>query len=406
MVGKLNVAFVLKNFDLNSPGGANRSLDLMANGLAKRGHNIDVHIMSERADYSEVNFLYNIKYPREFTGEMSLLNRILKIQDYISNISSDYDIIHVFEPDYLPIAGTVGDKIEIPIVGRLNTYTPVCTNMSKMNGTCQRKCNVVYRFIHDSNHGIDNLARIPIHALSGNIGINYANNLDKFFALSPTVKQIYIDFGYDGDKIEVIPNFVDPTLIADESSRRKSQFRLLFVGRLTKNKGVHVVLEALQNLNLQRVRFDIVGDGSYRGELEKMIDEMPDNIEVIFHGYVSYNKLYKYFNSADLFVHCHLWPEPFGRVILESLKYDLPILTSEVGAPRWIAGESCLTVPRNRPDLVKEVLLDLLHEPQKMNYMIKNCKNQLMKFKSHNVLDKIEISYAELLKAYKLKRSK
>jgi glycosyltransferase involved in cell wall biosynthesis len=374
----------------------------MANGLAKRGHDIDVHIMDSRADYSKASIRYNIINHKESNDKEPLAHRILRLRKYVSDISSDYDIIHVFEPDYLPIVGAVAHKIAIPIVGRLNTYTPVCTNMSKMDGVCQRKCNIVKRFNHDSKRGINKLARIPIHTFSGNIGINYANNLDKFFALSPTVKQIYTDFGYDSDKIEIIPNIIDRTLVGGKAHRSKRQFRLLFVGRLTKSKGIHVVMKALQNLNLQKIRFDIVGDGNFRGELEKMDNEIPKNIEVIFHGYVPNNHLYKYYNNADLFIHCHLWPEPFGRVIIESLQHNLPVLTSEVGAPKWIAGESCVTVPRNRPDLVKEMLLDLLHEPKKLYQMGKNCEIQLMEFKSEYVLNKIEKNYYELFKQYNL----
>ena len=80
------------------------------------------------------------------------------------------------------------------------------------------------------------------------------------------------------------------------------------MGRLERYKGLYLLLEALRGI--PNVALTVVGDGSYRGELERLAE----GINVRFEGFQSNPS--KYYEETDIFVMPSLGPEGFGIVTL------------------------------------------------------------------------------------------
>lgn len=116
----------------------------------------------------------------------------------------------------------------------------------------------------------------PGYQLRKNILKYSFSKSDKVIAISENVKNsLILYFGINENKIEVIYNGIDLSVFALlplKQSEKPSQ--LLYVGRLIKEKGVQVTLEALSKLpRTLDYKFTIVGDGVYKHELERMVKE-------------------------------------------------------------------------------------------------------------------------------------
>jgi glycosyltransferase involved in cell wall biosynthesis len=99
------------------------------------------------------------------------------------------------------------------------------------------------------------------------------------------------------------------------------------VGRLIERKGVHVLLDAFQEL--EQGELWIAGDGPIRSELEKA---GRGNQRVRFLGHVEEQALHQLYSEADVLV-VPSWYEPWGLVVNEALAHGIPVIaTDQVGA--------------------------------------------------------------------------
>jgi glycosyltransferase involved in cell wall biosynthesis len=99
---------------------------------------------------------------------------------------------------------------------------------------------------------------------------------------------------------------------------------VLYFGKLLRNKGVHLLLEALRTVDARAV---IVGFGDYRGELEAMAGE-----DVLFTGPLEHRHLVHLIPLADVTVVPSIFPEAFGMVAAEAAAGgSLPLVARHSG---------------------------------------------------------------------------
>ena len=147
-------------------------------------------------------------------------------------------------------------------------------------------------------------------------------------------------FSVPKDKIAVIPNGTDPDVFNfefDPAEFRKryahpSEEIILFVGRLVREKGVQVLLNAAPNIlsRIPSARFLIVGSGYYADELKQQAYNLGIADRVNFLGYVSEQDLLRLYRVADAVAIPSLY-EPFGIVALEGMAAKVPVVSSDAG---------------------------------------------------------------------------
>lgn len=151
--------------------------------------------------------------------------------------------------------------------------------------------------------------------------------------------------GFDAERIEIHPP-VPPTgeslLRANFSSRNF----IIFVGQIIRGKGVDVLLESLKHV---RVPFEclIFGDGNHRAHCEKLSSKLGLTDHIHFKGYVSPEELKHYYTECSVAVVSSVWPEPFGAVGLEAMRYGLPVVAFDAGGIKeWLSdGHNGYLVP-------------------------------------------------------------
>lgn len=113
-----------------------------------------------------------------------------------------------------------------------------------------------------------------------------------------------------------LPFSFDPQLFKPHSEA-SSHFRLGFMGRISEEKGIQILLKAFNELRLQYTHLELViaGDGPMRAELEKC-----DGVRYL--GLLPHQKAFEFFHHIDMFILPSLtkpfWKEQFGRVLIES----------------------------------------------------------------------------------------
>lgn len=101
---------------------------------------------------------------------------------------------------------------------------------------------------------------------------------------------------------------------------------LLFLGRLGKEKNVSELLDYISRIKRDDISFVIVGDGPYRETLETEAEEKGlSSPKVVFAGMVEPEEVYKWYQSADLFLNASN-SETQGLTYIEALASSLPVL--------------------------------------------------------------------------------
>jgi len=127
--------------------------------------------------------------------------------------------------------------------------------------------------------------------------------------------------------------------IKEELGINDDKTNLLFVGRLEPMKGIDLLLKAINDLDKKKVRLLVVGSGPLEKELKKYSF-------VKYFGRVNQSELYKYYNSADLFVFSSRY-EPWGLVPYEALACGAKVLSTDVGDVRFSLKKESIIPPND-----------------------------------------------------------
>jgi glycosyltransferase involved in cell wall biosynthesis len=154
--------------------------------------------------------------------------------------------------------------------------------------------------------------------------------------VSEAVAHVLRAKGYRG-RIDVLPLAVDiaPGCDVPPPPVHPGRLTLGYVGRLSTEKGIVTLLDALAELRDLDVRCVIAGDGSARADLERHAEGAGVADRVQWLGYVPHHDIASVYAACDVITVPSLtvpnWTEQFGRVVIESLSYGRPVLTSDSG---------------------------------------------------------------------------
>lgn len=154
---------------------------------------------------------------------------------------------------------------------------------------------------------------------------------DAFLVYGHSGSRYLIRFKVPEDRIFLAPPSPDnkPFLSIPLHREKPIAYRLLYVGRLVKLKGIDLFLQVLCQWAAlhadRRLEFWLAGDGPMRKQLENNL--LPDNLALSFLGEFPYKALKQIYSKAGIFVFPTL-ADSWGQVINEALASGLPILGS------------------------------------------------------------------------------
>jgi glycosyltransferase involved in cell wall biosynthesis len=164
-------------------------------------------------------------------------------------------------------------------------------------------------------------AMTSLHRAAG----TWKRAVDMYFTPSEFARRKYIEGGFDGDRIAVKPNFVFP----DPGPGTGAAGGAIFVGRLSPEKGVEVLLDAWLKHGVE-LPLTIVGDGPLADQVADACRKSAGRIEWL--GRRPLGKALSLVGDASLLVSPSITYETFGRTVVEAFAKGTPVLTSDYGA--------------------------------------------------------------------------
>ncbi|MDH2327068.1 glycosyltransferase [Cereibacter sp. SYSU M97828] len=115
----------------------------------------------------------------------------------------------------------------------------------------------------------------------------------------------------------------------------------VWAGRITRNKGPHLAVQAAQRLGLTLDLYGILEDRAYfEAEVVPFLGST-----VRYGGHLDAGDLARRIGAASVLLFTPLWDEPFGLVAVEAMACGVPIASFDMGAAREILGEAARFSP-------------------------------------------------------------
>lgn len=238
----------------------------------------------------------------------------------------------------------------------------------------------------------------------------------RFFAYSNYSRQYLIREGANPKKILILnPNGVDIQRFSPETALGDLRERLsidggskvvLFVGRLEKEKGVEYLIRSMKIVHDKGINAHllIVGTGSQRPYLEKLVMGLRLERNVTFTGSISNKVINKYYALCDIHVAPSIvtkyFVEPFGMVYQEAMASGKPSIAFDVPAPLQeiiVDGETGYLVPEKDVEGLANKIRDLLNDDKKRIMMgMRARKRAIENYDINRVAEKWAIALKRL----------
>jgi glycosyltransferase involved in cell wall biosynthesis len=167
------------------------------------------------------------------------------------------------------------------------------------------------------------------------LDLRFLRHFDAVIAVSESIAEETRQIGIAPQKIFTIPNGINPLPFGPVAPKKKSstrsKIRIGTVGRLIDRKGIDYFLQAARLIHIEfpQAHFVIVGDGPYRGTLERLARDLGIERNVSFDG--TRTDMPNVYNSFDIFVLPSL-EEGLPLTVLEALASQCPVVATAVGA--------------------------------------------------------------------------
>jgi len=155
--------------------------------------------------------------------------------------------------------------------------------------------------------------------------------VDRVIAVSRPLAERVKLLGATEENVQVIPNGVDPAIFSNGSAAHFG-YQLLWVGRMSSEKGVEYLVQAMGEVvtRYPQARLTLVGDGPCRAQIEQLIAEMRLEKHVTIAGMVHHDEVPEYHRGADLFVLPSL-SEGLPLALVEAMSAGKPVVATSVG---------------------------------------------------------------------------
>ena len=376
--------------------------------LKRNGHDV-YFFATDRAPYYEKNYKYSKYFPRF----------VYSTKDYLKNPIAYYwnfeaaknleKMIDEIKPDLIhfnllisPSVLDVCRRKNIPAVMTLHVPAPPCPASTMQIGDktyCKsfncKNGNYWHCILNKcKNKSLENSVRKALLSYVYKISNSY-RAINKLICCSNALREycLQTNIGLDKNNIVTINNFLsDDELKTIPNYANKGYF--LYIGRLSPEKGVHYLLEAMRDLP-KEIKLKIAGSGTKESKLKKYVKE--NNLyNVEFLGFKNREEIKElYQNCITTILPCN-WFEIFGMTNIESFINGKPVIASNIGGiPEIVeSGVNGLLFEPGNVEQLKECILKYWNNP---DLVVEHGKNGYQKASTQYTEKRY---YNELIEVY------
>ncbi len=237
----------------------------------------------------------------------------------------------------------------------------------------------------------------------------------KIITVSRVLKEILMNTWHiDGDKISVIPNAFDASLFARKWNTGETKkmlgvlhaFVITFVGTFQPWYGIENIVDAFCSIRkeIPHARLLLVGDGSFKEDLKKRVEQLGIDTSVTFTGYIKHDLIPEILAATDVSV------APFRTLpmqfynspikIFEYMAAGKAIVASKIGQIGEILehGKTGLLVTPGNVQELASAIIRLYKEPNLMRRLGGNAKTEVQKYTWDIYADTLIEIYNKLIK--------
>ncbi len=337
----MKVLVVHNRYRSEQPSGENNVVDAEVSLLSDAGHRValyerrsdDIASMSlPRKASVPLMVPWNPSVRRELAG------RLRATRPDVVHIHNTFPLL---SPSVIAACADAG----VPAVATLHNYTMVCPP-----GTLHRDGHICTDCVGGSplpavHHGCyrgSSLATVPMAASMLANRRRWWSGISRFFCISAAQRDLLVSAGMPGDRMAVKHNFV-----TDPGVRRNGDGKhVLFLGRITEEKGVGLLMKAWDQLSGSLgVPLVIAGTGPMQDEVAVWASGRAD---VSYVGLQNKAECRALTADAVAVAAPSTWLEAFGLVVVEAMAAGVPTVAAAHGA---------------FPELVEDGVTGLLHQP-------------------------------------------
>lgn len=267
----------------------------------------------------------------------------------------DGDAVLAWRPDLIVVNELLDEALEsrllsaTPSVFVAHSFAGTCVSGSKAWSApvvqpCSRRLGpgcLVHYFPHRCG-GRNPLTMVSMYRRAGRRLASFSR-ATRIVTLSSYMRDEYRRHGFADHQVSCVPYGPPRTGTVPRRTAAARPASLIFIGRLERLKGVHVLLDALPDAAAHlgwALSLAVIGDGPERRPLEAqataVMRDHPD-VSIRFEGRLAAEERDRCLERADLLVVPSLWPEPFGLVGLEAARVGVPAVAFDVGGIRqWL----------------------------------------------------------------------
>lgn len=202
---------------------------------------------------------------------------------------------------------------------------------------------------------------------------------DEVILVDPSQKPYFIKSGFSEDRLTIIRNGVDTNLFKPANKENKDEdiINFVYVGRLSYDKGVHILLDAFKEYHHEnpQSRLTIIGDGMLKGQ----VDTCTDDGSVCWLGAINHDKIPNVLQKMDAFV----IPQNIGGLglsVMEAMACGLPVITTAIGETiRLIRNDEGILVKPDDASAVVDGMRFLADDKKKRLAMGARCRVKIEK---------------------------
>ncbi|MCC5634371.1 glycosyltransferase family 4 protein [Nostoc sp. CHAB 5844] len=354
-------------------GGEDQVVQAEKSLLEANGHNV---IILEENNLSIVNIWDTLAAAG---GAIYSFASKQRVQAEITRFSPEIVHVHNFFPLLSPAVYDACYSKGVPVVQTLHNYRLACPKaMPFRDGKVCEDCigtlipwsSVVHGCYRSSRIQSSVIAAMTTwHRLTG----TWHKRVNAYIVLTQFQKEKMIQAGLPAEKIYIKPNFVSSTNTTESNSQRDNY--LLFVGRLSEEKGVSILIDAYIHNNIP-IPLKIVGDGPQRQVLQKKVQQAGYANLIEFLGYQDKSIVMTLMKKAKFLVLPSIWYEGFPLTIVEAFASSLPVLVSKLGSMAEIVEDQVSGLhfeAGNSQDLAAKIQW-AINNPESMNNFGNNAR--------------------------------
>ena len=190
---------------------------------------------------------------------------------------------------------------------------------------------------------------------------------DTIMTISPKFTENILSLNSETKTIRPMMEIGERDIINDRQYLFKTNYQILYVGRIEEPKGLYDLIKASEMLvsnNIRNFSIHLVGDGPDLEIMKEIVSGKNLKSFFYFHGTITnFEKLKEFYTKSDIFI-LPTHHEGFPRVLYEAMIFGIPILTTFVGSISHLMKDNynCYEIkPKNPQDIFQKlntVLLD------------------------------------------------